>query len=785
MQSFGFCDPLNAVGALFPRSGVLFLYSFLFFVRLFLCGLSFLIYSTYRKFDEFTSILGALMYTFSGIPLIFGVQSQAFLSALAYLPLLCLGTERILACKRPLAFIMFLFFGSVSAFPFFVPLALFSVLYFLIRFFFVTEKENRWQFYRYALVFAFGFVMGTALAAYALMPHFFSTVAQFNTDELKNITLLYIPSYYLKLVLSLISLTDFGTFGATGFSPLFLIVLVFVLLKNEVVMKPVKLYLAMGAIFFAFPCFGLLFSSFRLVSNAWCFAFSFTAAILVARFIPNFYEAEKRVYRVPLLALIFLSLCALAVCFFNAGFAREYAVPSAMLLLSSAALAFAYSFKKRTKPLFAALSLLTVAANANARFLSHKDEFLTIEQSRRFTFENAEDFPEQIASELGRGEFFRIDTTNLENAGFPRTSKYRFFGTRTARSANQPASSPELSLLSVKYLFEPRRRSVQLPFGFSERALRTLNYNFLENDHFLPFGFTFKKVVPRSVFDGLSLVQRQAVMLDYAVLDDAVFGAGYEFKGEFDFSSVRALDATVSSDNGITYGGARVSASGENAKLYLNVSASPRTEKWLHFRNLQKSDGTGAFSIAVSTPERTHAITEGGDILINLSCLDEEEFVISFTFGNGKYTFDELSVHEFSFGDFPRKVALLRENHLENLRLGKNAVSGSISVEKQELLFLSIPFEPGWSASDNGNEAEILRANGGFSAILLEKGAHDIALSYETPGLAAGWAVSAVALGIALLTLLVLFIRMRISQRGLIARIWHKLKMLSIRKLVK
>lgn len=782
-QSFAFCDPLNLIGILFKKSSTFFVYNLLFVIRLFLCGLSFLIYSKYRKFDEFASILGALTYTFSGIPMIFGVQDQSFLSAMIYMPLLCFGIERILACKRPLIFLIFMFLSSVSNFTFFIPISIFSVMYFLIRFFFVIEKENRWQFYRYFLVFAFAFVLGVSLAAFALIPNFFSAVAHFDTQNVKDVTLLYTPSYYFKFLLSLISITEFGPLSATGFNPVFLIVLIFVLLKNEIVMKPIKLYLLIGAIFFALPCFALFFSAFQTVSNTWSFAFSFTAAILTARFIPNFYSTEKKIYRIPLLALIVLGLCALIYSFFDTTFAKDYATSFSMLVFSSAALGFFYVFKKDTKFLFAFLLLVSIVANANSRFFTRKDDFMTISQSKRFTFENSEDFPEKIVSEL-ESDFFRIETSNLENKDFSQTSKYKFFGTKNARNENQSVSSPELSLLSVKYFFEPRKQKIQMPFGFSQTSNRTLNYNFLENDYFIPFGFTFKKVVPKSIFQKLNLVQQRAAILDYAVLDDGIFGENYEFKNEFDFSNVKKLSATVSSDNEIFYENTKISVSGENSKLYLKIFASKKTEKWLYFKNLQKS-GSGALSVVVKTPERTHTITSGGDILINLSCLEQDDFVISFVFENGNYSFDEFSVYEFSFDDFAQKVAMLKENHLKNLKHTKNSLSGEISVDKQELLYLSIPFENGWKAFDNGKETEILAANDDFSSLLLEKGKHNILLSYETPGLRIGRTITKIALGIAFLTLLILFIRARISQRGLIARIWHKLKMLSLRKLVK
>ena len=187
----------------------------------------------------------------------------------------------------------------------------------------------------------------------------------------------------------------------------------------------------------------------------------------------------------------------------------------------------------------------------------------------------------------------------------------------------------------------------------------------------------------------------------------------------------------------------------------------------------------------MQTPERNHLIDSTGDVLINLSCLDEDDFVVSMVFENGEYTFDDLAVYEFSLDDLEQKAKLLGENHLKNLSLGKDMISGQIAVPRQELLYLSIPFQKGWKAFDNGNECEILRVNGNFSSILLEKGDHTILLTYETPGLKIGRLVSKIALAVLFIVLLILFIRMRISQRGFIARLWHRIKMMSLRKLVK
>ncbi len=54
-------------------------------------------------------------------------------------------------------------------------------------------------------------------------------------------------------------------------------------------------------------------------------------------------------------------------------------------------------------------------------------------------------------------------------------------------------------------------------------------------------------------------------------------------------------------------------------------------------------------------------------------------------------------------------------------------------------------FAPGWSATVDGADAPILRADGLFRAVRIEAGAHRIAFRYRTPGLRAGATVSVAA----------------------------------------
>lgn len=78
--------------------------------------------------------------------------------------------------------------------------------------------------------------------------------------------------------------------------------------------------------------------------------------------------------------------------------------------------------------------------------------------------------------------------------------------------------------------------------------------------------------------------------------------------------------------------------------------------------------------------------------------------------------------------------------------LQDDRMAGRIASPHGGLLFLSIPFAPGWSATVDGRPADILRSNVGFSGIHIPAGEVRIDMTYDPPALRAGAVVSAVCL---------------------------------------
>ncbi len=76
----------------------------------------------------------------------------------------------------------------------------------------------------------------------------------------------------------------------------------------------------------------------------------------------------------------------------------------------------------------------------------------------------------------------------------------------------------------------------------------------------------------------------------------------------------------------------------------------------------------------------------------------------------------------------------------------KDGFSAEITLSESDLVFFSVPYDEGWSATVNGEKAEIEKVNVGFMAVRCNAGENEIRFDYKTPGLSAGVVISLVSL---------------------------------------
>lgn len=104
------------------------------------------------------------------------------------------------------------------------------------------------------------------------------------------------------------------------------------------------------------------------------------------------------------------------------------------------------------------------------------------------------------------------------------------------------------------------------------------------------------------------------------------------------------------------------------------------------------------------------------------------------------YTREDIPnlTEEVYFSDCEKRA----ENVCDSFSYDSDSFTATVTLESDDLVFFSVPYEEGWSVKVNGTEREVIVANVGFMAVKADAGDNVIEFSYETPGLKVGVAVS-------------------------------------------
>ena len=108
----------------------------------------------------------------------------------------------------------------------------------------------------------------------------------------------------------------------------------------------------------------------------------------------------------------------------------------------------------------------------------------------------------------------------------------------------------------------------------------------------------------------------------------------------------------------------------------------------------------------------------------------------------------------YSWDELARDINLLKKDSFQIELFSQNLIKGRINTGEQKLLFFSIPFDKGWKARIDNKEIKSFMANIGFMGIIIDKGEHEIELSFTPRFYYTGAMISIVA--IILFTMIVL-----------------------------
>lgn len=788
-------DPLTLLSVFVKPEKTIYLHHVLVVLRLYLSGMAFLFYCNHTEQNREYYVCGALIYVFSGYAMFLAYQHTYFINSFIYLPLLYAGIEKILHGRSPVFFSIVVFVSCVTNFYFFYILSILTLVYALVRFFFV-HKENRLRNLTRCFSTAFlGYMIGVLLASAIFLPNVFGFLGCGRSGSLPSIPLFYGLKYYLKIIIASITPSYISSYTYLGFASVFLplLVLCFVRKGN----RDVKVFGIIYLVFLSLPIAGSAFNGFGYITNRWGFANSFFAGILAVRMFPELAHLSKKEYKYVLGIPLLMCMAVFAGCFVPgeiSGDIKKSCLLSYLLLFATIALIFflnAHRGKINTKTVrrvFFALVCISVSVNAYERFSPRYMNYVSDFFDRGWANPTAFGSADALANETHDDTFWRYEypTKRLPNnsmlfgkngASFyfseinrHITDFFELYGLYTGDEQHLRGFDRRTALQAISsakyYIQESENQNV--PVGFSEIAGGTYNdkeYSLYKNKNFLPLGFLYRRFISEEDFFRLSMVEKEAELLNAAVIHDiSVDSVAFEKPSAPEV--VAQNDFSVAFDENAVMTGKTLRAKRNDSSMYISFIPHENAANYLTLEGIYFEDDSkplisvyaggshiGGFEIKENFSKYGH------QFVINLGVLDAgRECTVQVLFHEkGLYNIEAMHIVSLPYAWAELQVENLGENIMQDVSIEGDFISGKINADSDSFLFLAIPFSRGWKASVDGQPVPLFRTQVMYSGFFIPEGEHSVTLKYSNPFTMAGRVLS--LFGCALLISVFIFYR--------------------------
>lgn len=790
-------DPLNLLYGFVSPKNTETMYNFMIVLRMYLAGITFIMYARKMKKRSYGTVIGALVYVFSGFCFRLGLRHPFFINPMIYFPLLCLGIEKIYQRERPYVFIFAVCVSAMSNYYFLYMLTIFAVIYAWIRFYKYSEENKIKTFFLTILKFGMYYTLGIAMAAVILLPSvigFLGNGRYGNGADWKSL-IVYPGKYYLLFIENFIGYGNMGSNTNAGYLPIVGIVVLFTLFSQRMKHKKYRAAFIASIIALILPIFGYAFNGFSYANNRWAFALSFIVALLTAEMYPRLFVMSKR-QQIGIGAgiIIYTVFCIIVNAsgeeiLKNKGIMAACGLIAVFYILLLIFQRLGYDTQKRiVRVSMAILLLISVGVHGYYRFdpkeYAYTQEFMDQGQAYRTLKEDNI----RMLSKANDPSVYRvhaegyryknyglINHLNTISGYYSITAKcvtdtIKGYDTLGMQYADKYKGVDQrlglLSLAGVKYITVAHNSQVakdvssmgDVPYGV-EKLRKKGNITLYKNKYALPFAYAYDSYMTEQQYEQLNGIGKEQAMLAQIILNqhpaDKEIQHNEQRNGP-DIQTISLPETRISSPKGKKYAD-------------ITVPVEKDKETYLYFKNLVyhgKKNGDDKFILTGRKGTKGIIVTQNDVqqkihiqstfnpyyfgrkdyiVKINHQTSKAKEKVRLNFLSPGEYEFDDISLITVPKKDVLARLKERKENSMKQIQYEGNHFRGVYHAKKDQILCVTIPYSKGWKATVNGNRTKIYKANGMFMGIIMKKGTQSVKLDYETPGLKIGAWISLVA----------------------------------------
>ena len=807
LNPHGDTDPISLIAALIPTAQGEFAYTFIAFFRLYLAGASFLYLCGYFNKRGGVSLAGSMIYCFSGFALHAVSNHPYFVSPMIVLPLMVVGVEKVLRKERPYTFIFTVFYGGLCSYYFLYEVTILTGIYGLVRLYCMFRENGGRGLLKTVLRVAGCYVLGLGLAAVVFLPAAATFLASGRRGHFAGFQWLDAAGKYWNRFVQ--SIAPSGSDDTLSVAAVFLFALFGLLLSKG--RKSLKLLLLAGLLLYILPAGSMMMNGFQYPSFRWLFGLVLLATYITVEMLPELMEFSGRQ---KVMCIVVTGCYILITLFVNVFFIKKtqslsYVYVGAIFLaVTLAALAIMQSAgsdkpgvdltpngsRVDRKRIFAdirvAVIVLLIVANMATNGLYKFGNIMVGWATNSFDvgYENAylqnvaerELEPYLLDDPQGRTDstsyvplsagVWQIPTMLDYSSLMPSsvadfwTGMEQWSSTLYFKVLSTGQSTGVGTLLSEKYHLEKENNTAYVPYGYSLIETTDNGNCIYENNYALPWGYTYDSAISYEELNAMTSLQKREAMLQTVALEEPT--GLKEGNVAFDEKSI-PFEVTY---DGCTWEDGQLKAEKNNGTITLSFSMPGGVEGYARLKGyvIRSSASVRVSCEGVSrtlTPcSATSFYYEGQeDYVLNLGYSDQERTSLTITLANrGTSQLDDIELYALPMDSYPEQVEALRAEPLENIHWGANSLTGTVDLSKDKILCVSVPYSKGWTATVDGEKAEILKGNYMFMCLPLTAGHHDIEFHYCSPGIRLGAVMTVCSAGIVIWML----VRDRKKKRG-------------------
>lgn len=643
LNYYSFGDPLDLLSVLVPKNKTEYLYSFLCVFRLYLSGLAFLYFCDRNGHDRIPSLIGALVYCFSGFALLFAVRHPFFINAMIYLPMLLVGTERLVKEKKTILFHLMVMISFISNFYFFYMLMILAVIYAVLVY--IDENGFRHPKLFFAAVGRgiWTALLGIANAAVIMLP---VLIAALNTERASGGAvgnlLHYSLNYYVHLPSGFLYPQENTTSTTIGLFGLSVVALVLGVRKRAGDSFIRRCYSIGVLVAIVIPVFGYGLNGLMYVCNRWTFFMAFAAAWQIAGAWDRLWELEKRDW-----CIVGIVVGTIAVSMLFPQVRNEYSVIAFMIFLLEILVLYMGNFRwKQNRELVVAVVFVClfvdIFSKAYYRFSVTESGVVNAYYDAGTAYTRLrDDAVQKVLKPHDSGTDYRVDSLDRESRNYgvleqmPTVSTYfsvtpshytlfsRIMGNAaeecTVSIASLDGRAGLQALFGVKYVTSSSDQLFpKLPYGYKRKLKREQEkYNGLpviRKLHKSTLGvsmlYSVGHVIPYSEFLKLSTEKREEIMLrNLVVNDDCRWAKRYDsskvYSGQT-LLSAEDIRSQLKKMEGVHIEGDRIVIERNNFEAKLKIKGMERAETRLYVDNMQFQYTDSYHQYLDSTPDPVH-----------------------------------------------------------------------------------------------------------------------------------------------------------------------------------